>query len=94
MPIFAIHYTYAESEAAGRDEHRPAHRAWLGQLLSQGTVLSSGAYPDGSGALIVIRADDKAAAQQLFTEDPFAQHKLVAESRIVEWKPTMGAFAD
>jgi uncharacterized protein YciI len=94
MSVFAVLYSYAESEAAGRDAHRPAHRAWLRGLLDRGIVLSSGAYADGSGALILIRAQDRAAAEKLFTDDPFAQHNLVHESRIVEWKPIMGAFTD
>ncbi|MQY18822.1 YciI family protein [Nocardia macrotermitis] len=94
MAIFAVHYTYAEDRAAGRDEHRPAHRAWLNDLLAEGTVLTSGPYPDGSGALILIAADDLPAARTLFAQDPFAQHGLIHETRIVEWKPTMGAFAE
>jgi len=92
MPIFAVLYTYAESGAAVRDEHRPAHRAWLKDLVDQGTVLTSGPYPDGSGALILVRAQDLAAAQDLFANDPFALHKALHEARIVEWNPTMGAF--
>ncbi|WP_067887550.1 YciI family protein [Nocardia vaccinii] len=94
MAIFAVLYTYAEAQAAGRDEHRPAHRAWLNELVEQGTVLTSGPYPDGSGALILVRTDDLAAAQALFAQDPFAKHGLLQEARIVEWKPTMGAFVD
>ncbi|WP_067668616.1 YciI family protein [Nocardia miyunensis] len=94
MAVFAALYTYAEAQAAGRDEHRPAHRAWLNGLVEQGVVLTSGPYPDGSGALILFKADDQAAAESLFANDPFAQHKLLHEARIVEWKPTMGAFAE
>jgi uncharacterized protein YciI len=94
MALFAVLYTYAEAQAAGRDEHRPAHRAWLNDLVDKGTVLTSGPYPDGSGALILVRAEDLSAAQTLFAEDPFARNNLLHEARIVEWKPTMGAFVD
>jgi uncharacterized protein len=94
MPIFAALYTYAESEAAVRDEHRPAHRAWLQDLVEQGTVLTSGPFPDGSGALILVRAEDQDAVEKLFADDPFAKNKALHEARFVEWKPTMGAFAE
>ncbi|WP_024806145.1 YciI family protein [Nocardia sp. BMG51109] len=94
MPIFAVHYTYSEATAPGRDEHRPAHRAWLSGLVDRGVVLSSGPYPDGSGALILFRADDGAAMAKLLAEDPFAQQNLIDAQRFVEWQPVMGAFAE
>ncbi|MEV5648972.1 YciI family protein [Nocardia sp. NPDC052254] len=93
MPIFAVHYTYAEDAAPGRDEHRPRHRQWLADLVDRGVVLSTGPYPDGSGALILFRAEDAAAMRQLLAADPFAQHDLIAAKRFVEWSPVMGAFS-
>lgn len=94
MPIFAVHYTYAEANATGRDEHRPAHRQWLRDLLGQHIVLSSGAYPDGSGALILLSLPDIDAAERLLSQDPFALAGVVDGVRIVEWRPVMGAFAE
>lgn len=94
MPIFAVHYTYDPADAAGRDEHRPAHRAWLRGLVNTGEVLSSGAYPDGSGALILFSQPDLATTEKLLAEDPFARANVVAGVRAVEWRPVMGAFAE
>jgi uncharacterized protein len=94
MPIFAVHYTYAPANAAGRDEHRPAHREWLHGLVETGAVLSSGAYPDGSGALILFSQPDLAAAEKLLTEDPFRRADVVDGVRVVQWQPTMGAFSE
>ncbi len=92
--IFAVHYTYAPEQAGLRDEHRPAHRTWLRAGVDRGEVLSSGAYPDGSGALIIIRADDPAAADASMAEDPFATVGAVAGVRIVQWTPVMGALSE
>lgn len=94
MTMFAVHYTYAESSAAGRDEHRPAHRAWLGQGVEDGTVISAGAYADGTGALILIEGTDADSVEGLLTEDPFVQQDLVAAIRVHEWRPALGAFSD
>lgn len=94
MPIFAVHYTYSAATAPARDEHRPAHRAWLSGLVDRDVVLSTGPYPDGSGALILFRADDAAAMEKLLAEDPFARQGLIDAKRFVEWQPVMGAFAD
>ncbi|MFE7801943.1 YciI family protein [Nocardia sp. NPDC057440] len=93
MPIFAVHYTYSEATVPGRDTHRPEHRAWLSGLVEAGALLSSGPYPDGSGALLLFRADDETALTDLLAEDPFAREKLIDAVRAVEWVPVMGAFA-
>ncbi|MCX5045892.1 YciI family protein [Aldersonia sp. NBC_00410] len=94
MTLHTVHYTYAEPTAAGRDEHRPAHRAWLAALLEQGIVVSAGAYADGTGALILIEGTDAEAVRNLLDADPFLVEQLVADVRINEWRPAMGAFAD
>ncbi|MFD4183373.1 YciI family protein [Rhodococcus sp. NPDC058514] len=93
MPIIAVEYTYSAATAAARDEVRPDHRGWLSDLVDRGVVLSTGPFADGSGALILVMADDVAAARSLFTNDPFAKAELVDAARFTEWVPVMGAFA-
>ncbi|RJO74734.1 hypothetical protein D5S18_14825 [Nocardia panacis] len=94
MPIFAVHYDYSDATVSGRDEHRPAHRAWLGEQLAAGTMLTSGPYPDGSGALLLFRAEDEAAQRALLAEDPFYKQGLIEAVRVVEWFPALGAFTE
>ncbi|MEU1980244.1 YciI family protein [Nocardia sp. NPDC019395] len=94
MPIFAVHYTYSDATIADRDTHRPRHRAWLADQISADTLLSSGPYPDGSGALLLFRTTDAESLAGLLAQDPFAQEKLIDEVRAVEWQPVLGAFAD
>ncbi|MEU2000121.1 YciI family protein [Rhodococcus sp. NPDC019627] len=93
MSLFVVEYTYSDETAAGRDEHRAAHRAWLGDLVERKTVLSSGPFADGSGAFIIVDAADAETVELLFTHDPFAVHDLVTASRIVEWIPVLGEFS-
>ncbi|GGK41830.1 YciI family protein [Nocardia camponoti] len=94
MPIFAVHYTYTEATAADRLANRPEHRGWLNALVADGTVLSSGPYPDGSGALLLFSFDgDAAALAEFLGNDPFAKLGLIEAVRVVEWLPVMGAFA-
>ncbi|WP_228002645.1 YciI family protein [Nocardia australiensis] len=92
MPIFAVHYTYSEATVPGRDTCRPEHRAWLSGHLEAGNLLSSGPYPDGSGALLLFQAPDAAALVNTLAEDPFAREKLIDAVRAVEWLPVMGTF--
>ncbi|GAB0105016.1 YciI family protein [Nocardia sp. JMUB6875] len=92
MAVFAVHYVYSDATAPARDIHRPEHRGWLNDLVAQGTVLTSGPYPDGSGALILVKADSLDAVTKLFEDDPFNREGLLTDKRIIEWLPTMGAF--
>lgn len=94
MATFAVHYTYTDATAAGRDEYRPAHREWLRGQVEAGRILSTGAYPDGTGALIIVTASDVAAATDLMAVDPFLLAGVVDAVRVVEWRPVMGAFAE
>ncbi|WP_067705056.1 YciI family protein [Nocardia jejuensis] len=95
MPIFAVHYTYSTTTAEDRLANRPEHRGFLNNLVDEGVVLTSGPYPDGSGALILVRAEgDVETVGKLFDEDPFAKLGYVEGRRIVEWVPVMGAFAE
>ncbi|KIA65218.1 YciI family protein [Nocardia vulneris] len=93
MPIFAVHYTYSAATVPGRDTHRPEHRGWLADQLAAGALLSSGPYPDGSGALLLFQAADADALHALLAVDPFAREQLIDDVRVVEWLPVLGAFA-
>ncbi|MGV9863625.1 YciI family protein [Rhodococcus koreensis] len=93
MPHFVIEYTYSADTAAGRDQHRTAHRAWLADLVEQQTVIVSGPYADDSGAFIVVDAADTATVEQLVTRDPFVIHGLVPAHRIIEWTPVLGVLS-
>ncbi|WP_433602197.1 YciI family protein [Nocardia sp. CA-135953] len=93
MPIFAVHYTYADATVEARDTFRPEHRAWLNGLIDGGSLLTSGPYPDGSGALLLFRVADEADLVELLPQDPFARENLIEDVRAVEWLPVMGTFA-
>ncbi|NLE82036.1 MAG: hypothetical protein GX610_21160 [Rhodococcus sp.] len=92
MALFAVEYTYSDATVAARDEHRPLHRGWLGELVDAGTVRATGPWVDGSGALILIDVADEKAAHELMAQDPFAQRNLVDAVRITQWLPVMGVF--
>lgn len=97
MSLFAVHYTYSDDTAA-RDEHRPAHREFLGDLGREGVVLLSGAYasipeaPDA--ALLLLRGDSAAQLVELLRDDPFQQQGLVEQVAVREWTPVLGAWAE
>lgn len=94
MAIFAIHYTYGPGKAAARDEHRALHRQWLSEEFSAGNVLFSGPYPDGSGALILVRGSDLDEAEAFIANDPFNAHQAIDGVRVVEVTQIYGPFTE
>ncbi|WP_284979954.1 YciI family protein [Arthrobacter sp. fls2-241-R2A-200] len=94
MTVFAVEYVYVAESDAVRDETRPAHRAWLGDLAEAGQLLASGPYGDGAGALLVFKAAGEAALTDLLMKDPFAEAGVIAGIRTTEWSPVIGLLAE
>jgi uncharacterized protein YciI len=94
MSVFAVEYVYAPESEAGRDDHRPAHRAWLNGFVESGRLLASGPFADGEGALLLFTAESETALLEELKQDPFNLNQLISGLKVTEWKPVTGAFAD
>nr|WP_100351069.1 YciI family protein [Luteimicrobium subarcticum] len=97
MPFFAVSYAYSD-DVALRDEHRPAHRAHLRELLDAGVLAASGplgaAEGEPDGALLVVRAPDADGALAVLDDDPFLATGVVAARSARRWDPVMGPWSD
>ncbi|MCZ2402485.1 hypothetical protein IV498_04640 [Paenarthrobacter sp. Z7-10] len=93
MSIYAVEYVYGPDAAAIRDEHRPAHRTWLASLVQDGHVLASGPFEDGTGALLIFKADDDEALNGLLKQDPFNAAGGIAGLKSTAWIPGIGALS-
>ena len=51
----------------------PRHREWLDQHYRSGVFLTSGRKLDGTGGVLICRADSEQELRDLFHEDPFVQ---------------------
>jgi len=94
MSVYAVEYNYAAEAAAARDQYRPDHRAWLSRQVDAGKILVSGPYPDGSGALIIFRAESEEDLESLLTQDPFALQGCIADHQIKPWNPIIGLLKE
>jgi len=94
MQTYAVTYVYNQDDA-GRVANRPAHRAYLQALAVAGSIQASGPvqHEGMTGALIIIRAADAAAALALLEQDPFWQMGLIADRAVVEWNIVIGPWA-
>ncbi len=93
MTMYAVNYTYSD-DTAGRDEHRPAHREFLGDLATDGALVLSGPFPDAdpAGALLVFQAASSEEVRELLREDPLQQQGLVEAVEVREWTPVRGRW--
>ncbi|KRE77507.1 YciI family protein [Arthrobacter sp. Soil763] len=93
MTVFAVEYVYDAESAQTRDAARPAHREWTANLAQEGTLLASGPYSDGAGALLIFKAADEQALNELLREDPFAGAGAISGTRTMAWAPVTGQLA-
>ncbi len=85
--MIAIELTFQPTEE--RLSARPAHREVLERLHGDGVLVAAGPWGDDSGALLVFRADRR-AAEQIIADDPYYSTDGVAVASIREWLPIVG----
>lgn len=93
MSIFAVEYVYGPEAEAERVEHRPKHRQWLAAQAEADVVLASGPYADGAGALLIFRAENEVAVQELVSQDPMTVGGGVTGLKISGWNPVIGKLS-
>jgi len=81
-PIFVIEATYAPDAAERRPAYRPEHLSRLAALRDDGIVIEAGAFTDLSGALILVRVADEAAARELAATDVYARSGIWVGFRV------------
>ncbi len=65
---------------------RPAHRAYLTQLLDAGQLAYAGPFEDGSGALIIYECGTRDDAEALIAADPFHTAGVFHRHTVKPWK--------
>lgn len=80
----AVHEYVQNSERVAAA--RPAHRAYLTQLLDAGQLAYAGPFEDGSGALIVYECATREEAEALIAADPFAAAGVFHRHTLKVWK--------
>lgn len=90
MPLFALICRDKPGHLQTRIDTRDAHLAFLkagdnvrlaGPLIERGEM---------RGSLVVIEADDLAAAQAWADQDPYKAAGLFASTEVIEWKKVVG----
>lgn len=82
---FAAIVEYA-NEPERLAQFRPAHRAYLQDLLQHGRLVIAGPFADGSGGLFVYEVANESEASKLAANDPFAKASLFRSVIMKPWK--------
>lgn len=94
MTVFAVEYVYDAESSEARDASRPVHREWAAELAKEGALLAAGPYTDGAGALLIFKAADENALNDILKQDPFAAAGVISGIRTTVWAPLTGLLAD
>lgn len=70
------------------DRFLQAHRNYLAEHYAAGDFIASGPQTPRVGGVIMMRAESRAAAEHLISQDPFRINGI-ADCQIVEFTPTM-----
>ncbi|MBP6011409.1 MAG: YciI family protein [Alphaproteobacteria bacterium] len=92
--LYALICTDKPNALAVRMEARSRHLAYIEQHLAQVKIAGPFMSDDGAtmaGSLIVIEADDLAAARDFSAKDPYALAGLFQSVEIKPWRWTIGA---
>ena len=74
-----------------RPQHRPAHLRHLEPLAKAGQVILAGPFTDGSGSMIIVKAESREEVWQMVARDPYVQHGVFNH---VEVKPFKQVFPE
>jgi len=56
-------------------EYRPQHLAYLDKMREEGRIFANGKFADGTGGLVIYKAESLEEAQKLAENDPFIIHQ-------------------
>jgi uncharacterized protein len=93
LSLFTVFYTYADGSDDKRDEHRPAHRAFLRELHDAGKLKVCGPWgpEEAPGGMLIFEGESATEIGELLDDDPFWQVGVVADRAIRSWGIVIGS---
>lgn len=90
MPLFAVICRDKPGHLQTRLETREKHLAYVGE--QKGWLLAGPFVEDGApvGSLLIVEAEDMAAAKDWAANDPYNLAGLFASVEVIEWKKVIG----
>ncbi|WP_017717342.1 YciI family protein [Kamptonema formosum] len=67
------------------DEHVPAHKAYVRELIAKGHKARTGYWAQGGGGMLLFQAASLAEAQEIVAQDPLVKNGCV-KYQLFEWR--------
>jgi uncharacterized protein YciI len=61
------------------------HARFMDALFDAGVVVLGGPFADGSGSMVILRAESPEAARAIFREDPWTKQDVLVAYEAREW---------
>lgn len=88
MKYFAVFLPMLDEEKS--KEYRPVHVEYLEQKRAEEKTFAFGRFADGTGGLIIYRADSFEEVEEMVKQDPFIKHGA-RRYQIHEWEMSTDA---
>ena len=96
MPLFCFYCRDGEDSEKLRAMHKAAQREWMAEhdenYLTAGPLLN--AKGEFVGSLLVIEAEDEAAARATINDDPYVTGGVWQSIRVDRFEPVKGRWKD
>ncbi|PAX53193.1 YciI family protein [Brunnivagina elsteri] len=87
MPIF-VKIEEGKVDKTTFDQHVPAHKAYVQQLIALGHKPRSGYWAKKGGGMMIFEADSMAEAEAIIAADPLVKNGCV-NYQLYEWRIVM-----
>ena len=93
MAHFICELTPSDDSPPLAPETLTAHQSYLGQLYDEGTLVAAGPIDNPPAGVVILRADDRAAAEKIMSLDP-AVSDGGQLALVREWSVAFGLDSD
>jgi uncharacterized protein YciI len=90
MPYFVLSYEVVDDFANKRTPFRPAHLKEVRDAHERGELVMAGALGEPAEAMLIFRTNDRSAAENFATNDPYVKSGIVKKWTIRPWTVVVG----
>jgi uncharacterized protein YciI len=90
MPYFVLSYEVVDDFVNKRTPFRPAHLKEVRDAHERGELVMAGALGEPAEAMLIFRTNDRSAAENFATNDPYVKSGIVKKWTIRPWTVVVG----